>query len=44
MAEFVRVASTSDIPSGEGRVFEIGGAYLAKLNVDSHYHSIDTVS
>ena len=43
MAEFVRVASISDIPSGEGRVFEIGGRHVAIFNVAGQFHAIDNV-
>ena len=43
MAEFVRVAQTSDIPTGEGRQFEVGGRQLAIFNVRGRFHAIDNV-
>ena len=43
MAEFVRVASTNEIPSGQGRMFEVGGRQVAVFNVDGQFHAIDNV-
>ena len=43
MAEFVRVARTRDIPSGEGRVFEVDGRLVAVFNVGGRFHAIDNV-
>ena len=42
MAEFVRVARTKDIPSGEGRVFEVNGRMVAVFNVGGRFHAIDS--
>jgi nitrite reductase (NADH) small subunit len=41
MANFVRVASTADIPKGEGRTFEVGGKRVAVFNCDGAYYAID---
>lgn len=43
MAEFVRVASTSDIPTGQGRMFEVQGRQVAIFNVGGRFHAIDNV-
>jgi nitrite reductase/ring-hydroxylating ferredoxin subunit len=43
MAEFVRVASASDIPVGQGRMFELNGKHVAVFNVDGQFHAIDNV-
>ena len=43
MAEFVRVASTSDIPAGQGRMFEVKGRQVAVFNVGGEFHAIDNV-
>jgi len=41
MAEFVRVASRKEIPSGQGRMFEVGGRQVAVFNVAGKLHAID---
>lgn len=41
MAEFVRVASKKEIPSGQGRMFEVGGRQVAVFNVSGKLHAID---
>jgi nitrite reductase/ring-hydroxylating ferredoxin subunit len=41
MAEFVRVASTKDIPAGEGRTFEVNGKSIAVFNAKSGFYAID---
>src|SRR4029079_19087240 len=41
MAEFVRVARTKDIPSWEGRSFEVNGRQVAVFNVGGRFHAID---
>src|SRR5262245_9442668 len=43
MAEFVRVASASDIPAGQGRMFELNGRQVAVFNVGGKFHAIDNV-
>ena len=43
MTEFVRVAKKSDIPPGQGRMFEIGGKQVAVFNVAGKLHAIDNV-
>ena len=37
----VRVASTADVPPGEGRVVEAGGQTLALFNVDGRFYALD---
>ena len=44
MADFVRVASTSDIQKSEGRMFEVNGRQVAIFNVGGgRFHAIDNV-
>ena len=43
MAEFVHVAKKSEIPSGQGRMFEVGGKQVAVFNVAGKFHAIDNV-
>jgi nitrite reductase (NADH) small subunit/3-phenylpropionate/trans-cinnamate dioxygenase ferredoxin subunit len=37
----VRVAATSEVGPGTGRVVDVGGATLAIFNVDGHYFAVD---
>jgi nitrite reductase (NADH) small subunit len=41
MPDFVKVASTSDIPSGEGRTFEVAGKKIAVFNCEGTFYAID---
>lgn len=41
MSDFIKVANTSDIPSGEGRVIEIDGQAIALFNVEGQFYAID---
>ena len=41
MADFVRVASTGDVPDGEGRVFEVNGRQVAVFNSGGTFYAID---
>lgn len=41
MSDFIKVANTSDIPSGEGRVIEIDGRAIALFNVEGQFYAID---
>lgn len=41
MAEFIKVASKSDLPSGEGRVVEIDGRPIALFNVNGEFYAMD---
>ena len=41
MSEFVRVATTADIPPGHGIVAEANGTPLAIFNVDGTIHAIN---
>jgi len=40
-AEFVTVATTSEIPPGERLVVEIGRRWIAIFNVDGEYYAIE---
>ncbi len=41
MAEMVKVASRSEIPSGQGKVVEAGGRTLAVFNCDGSFYATD---
>ena len=41
MANFVKVGQTSDVPSGEGKTFEIEGKGIAVFNVDGTFYALD---
>ncbi len=41
MAEFVRVAGTTDVTPGTGMVAEINGQAIAIFNVDGTFYAID---
>ncbi len=43
MAEFIKVATVSDIPSGEGAVIEINGRALALFNVNGEFYALDNI-
>jgi len=43
MADFVKVAQTSEIPAGQGKCVEVEGRRLAIFNVDGSYYAIDDV-
>ena len=43
MANFISVASTSEIPPGERKLFEIDGTFVAVFNVDGTYYAIEDV-
>lgn len=43
MPDFVRVAARSEIPEGEGKVFEVDGEEIAVFNVDGDLHAIHNV-
>ena len=43
MANFVKVAQTSEIPAGQGKCVEVEGRRLAIFNVDGSYYAIDDV-
>lgn len=43
MAKWVRVASTSEIPEGEGRYFDVDGEPVAVFHVDGHFYAISDV-
>ena len=41
MERFVRVASTSEIQPGQGKVVEVDGRYVALFNTGGTYYAID---
>ena len=41
MAQFTKVASTSDIPTGSGKVVEAGGKTIAVFNCDGSFYAVD---
>ena len=43
MANFVKVAQTSEIPAGQGKCIEVEGKRIAVFNVDGTYYAIDDV-
>ncbi len=43
MATFVRVAKTSDLPPGEGRVVVVQGHPVALFNVDGRFYAVSNV-
>ncbi len=43
MSEFVKVASRSDVPPGEARVFTVNGRRLALCHVEGEFFAIDDV-
>src|SRR3989454_9338480 len=44
MATFVRVAKTSDVPQGEGRVVVVQGHPVALFNVEGRFYAVSNVS
>jgi 3-phenylpropionate/trans-cinnamate dioxygenase ferredoxin subunit len=43
MPEFVKVATTAEIPPGRVKVYEVDGRSIAVCNVDGAYYAIDDV-
>jgi nitrite reductase (NADH) small subunit len=43
MANFVRVAATADIPSGQGTTVEVNGKAIAVFNCDGTFYAIDNL-
>lgn len=41
MGDFVKVATTAEIPDGEGRVVEAGNTTLALFNVGGKYYALE---
>lgn|SRR5512143_1481931 len=41
MANFVRVAATSEVPAGQGKTVEVDGKQIALFNVDGTFYAID---
>ncbi len=41
MAEFIKVAKTSELASGEGKVVEVAGRAIALFNVNGQYFALD---
>lgn len=43
MANFVKVAQTSEIPAGQGKCVEVDDKRIAIFNVDGKFYAIDDV-
>lgn len=43
MAKWVRVASTDEVPIGEGKYFDVEGAPIAVFHVDNNFYAINDV-
>src|SRR5262249_14702163 len=43
MREFIKVARTSDLASGQGKVVEIAGHPIALFNVNGQFYALDNV-
>jgi 3-phenylpropionate/trans-cinnamate dioxygenase ferredoxin component len=43
MAEYVKVATASEVPPGMVKVYDVDGRQIALCNVDGTYHAIDDV-
>ena len=41
MPQFVRVASTEEIPKGQAKLVEVDGNEIAVFNIDGSFHAID---
>src|SRR5947208_2788366 len=41
MAEFIKVATTDEIASGQAKLVEAGGSEIALFNVGGSFHAID---
>ncbi len=41
MADFIKVADTSDVPPGTGAVIEVDGRPIAVFNVNGEYFALD---
>lgn len=41
MAEWVRVAAASEIPTSRGRRFEVGGQAIAVFNLDGQFFALE---
>ena len=41
MAEFTRVASKAEIPTGTGKVVQVGGKTLAVFNCEGSFYAVD---
>jgi nitrite reductase (NADH) small subunit len=43
MSEFIKVAKTSDLASGQGMVVEVEGRAIALFNVNGEYFALDNI-
>ncbi len=43
MAEFIKIATTSDIEPGMVKVYEVAGNQIALCNVDGTFYAIDDI-
>lgn len=43
MSEFIKVAKTSELASGQGMVVEVAGRAIALFNVNGEYFALDNI-
>jgi nitrite reductase (NADH) small subunit len=43
MSEFIKVAKTSDLASGQGMVVDVAGRAIALFNVNGEYYALDNI-
>lgn len=43
MAKWVRIASTDEVPVGEGKYFDVDGVPIAVFHVDDNFYAISDV-
>lgn len=41
MSEFIKVATTDEVPPGQAKLVEVNGNEIALFNVDGSFHAID---
>lgn len=41
MAHFIKVATTQEIPAGQGKTVEVEGKQIALFNIEGSFHAID---
>jgi nitrite reductase/ring-hydroxylating ferredoxin subunit len=41
MAQFVKIASKSDVPPGQAKAFQVDNKKIAVFNIDGTYYAID---
>ena len=43
MPEFIKAATTDEIPAGQAKLVEVDGKEIALFNIDSSFHAIDNM-